>query len=112
MSQLMPPGKVSQKRRRVVSQKLQAAAKGAECMMHVINICNHNPETTVLAHSRIAERGLSRKADDTQAVNMCSACHDFYDSRTHQHISRSAKDQLFKSAHSDQLDWWDRKGLL
>jgi hypothetical protein len=50
--------------------KLTKAARGRDCQVRVPGVCNGNPETTVLAHYRLAGTSWS-----------CSACHDYVDGR-------------------------------
>ncbi|ELH3057152.1 DUF1364 domain-containing protein [Escherichia coli] len=46
-------------------------------------VCNGNPETTVLAHYRMAGIcGTGMKPDDLIGAWACSACHDEIDRRT------------------------------
>lgn len=46
-------------------------------------VCNHNPETSVLAHYRLAGTcGTAIKPHDMQGAIACSACHDAIDGRT------------------------------
>lgn len=47
--------------------------------MRIPAVCNHNPETVVLAH--LAGAGMGRKADDIHGAYCCSACHDVIDGR-------------------------------
>ena len=62
--------------------KLQKLARGQECQVRAVGICNRNPETTVLAHWRgIGISGAGLKAPDALAAFACSACHDFVDAR-------------------------------
>ena len=62
---------------------LRKAARGRECQVRIPGVCNFNPETTVLAHYRLAGTcGTAIKPDDTQAAWACSACHDEVDRRT------------------------------
>jgi len=42
-------------------------------------VCNHNPETTVLAH--LSGGGMGRKTPDTEGAFCCSSCHDVLDGR-------------------------------
>lgn len=68
---------------------LRNAAKGKPCMVRLPGICNGNPETTVLAHIRIAGTcGVGMKPPDTQATYACSACHDAIDGRVQQGFDR------------------------
>ena len=73
--------------------KLTRAARGRDCQVRVPGVCNGNPETTVLAHYRLAgtRSGMGIKPHDLQAAWACSACHDAVDSRSKTEFSR---DQL------------------
>lgn len=62
---------------------LRKEAKGRECQVRLPGICNHNPETVVLAHFRMAGmNGVGMKPDDMFGAWACSACHDEIDRRT------------------------------
>jgi len=63
---------------RVSSKKLRASANGQECTVRMPDICNYNPETTVLAHLPCGQKGMGMKGFDTVAVY---ACHDVIDGR-------------------------------
>ncbi|EIM6319436.1 DUF1364 domain-containing protein [Salmonella enterica] len=61
---------------------LRKAARGRECQVRIPCYCNHNPETTVLAHYRLAGTcGTATKPDDMQAAIACNSCHDLIDGR-------------------------------
>jgi hypothetical protein len=68
------------KRRVLRSQALRDSAKGEICTVQS-PVCNHNPQTTVLAHlpddSGIGKMG--GKSDDWCAALACSACHAWLD---------------------------------
>ena len=69
--------------------KLRKEARGRECMVRLIGICNHNPETTVLAHIRMPGiSGIGIKADDLLGAWACSSCHDAIDRRSHTDLDR------------------------
>jgi hypothetical protein len=58
-------------------------------MVRLVGICNHNPETTVLAHVRMAGiSGMGLKADDLLGAWACSSCHDAIDRRQHTDLER------------------------
>lgn len=58
-------------------------------MVRLPDICNHNPETTVLAHIRMAGlSGMGIKADDLLGAWACSSCHDSIDRRSHTDLDR------------------------
>lgn len=62
---------------------LRKEARGRDCQIRIPGICNFNPETTVLAHYRLAGTcGGGMKPDDEQGAWSCSCCHDAIDSRT------------------------------
>ena len=68
---------------------LRKAAKGRDCMVRLPGICNHIPETTVLAHVRLAGvSGMGMKADDLLGAWACSSCHDAIDRRAHTDLDR------------------------
>ncbi|QLR72982.1 DUF1364 domain-containing protein [Citrobacter freundii] len=61
---------------------LRKAARGRMCQVRIPGYCNHNPETSVLAHYRLAGTcGIATKPHDMQAAIACSACHDIIDGR-------------------------------
>lgn len=63
--------------------KYTKAARGRDCMVRIAGICNHNPETVVLAHYRLAGTcGMGIKPNNLQGAWACSACHDAIDGRT------------------------------
>lgn len=63
--------------------KLTKEANGRDCQVRINGVCNHNPETTVLAHYRMAGTcGTGIKPNDLQGAWACSSCHDEIDRRT------------------------------
>lgn len=57
---------------------LLKAARGQMCTVRIPGYCNHDPETSVLAHYRLAGTcGTAIKPHDMQAAIACSSCHDF-----------------------------------
>lgn len=63
--------------------KLTKAARDRECQVRIPGICNGNPETTVLAHYRLAGTcGVGMKPHDLLGAWACSSCHDEIDRRT------------------------------
>ena len=55
---------------------LRQTARGRECQVRS-PVCNHNPETVVLAHLNGA--GMGRKQPDWAGSWACSACHSWLD---------------------------------
>ena len=58
---------------------IRKSAKGQDCQVRVPRVCNHNPETVVLAH--LGGAGMGRKQHDIHGAYCCSACHDAIDGR-------------------------------
>ena len=74
----LPP---RQKQPPLVSRKLRQSARGQPCTLR-LPCCNHDPETTVLAHLRyFGWAGVAEKPHDLLAVYACGACHAAMDSR-------------------------------
>ena len=63
------------------SNKLRQSAKGQDCLVRIPGICNHTPETVVLAHVG-SNSGTGMKCSDIEAAYCCSSCHDLIDYRT------------------------------
>lgn len=81
--------------------KLTRAARGRDCQVRIPGVCNGNPETTVLAHYRMAGTcGVGCKPNDLQGAWACSACHDVIDGRV-----RIAADR-------DILRLWHLEGVM
>lgn len=101
---------------------LRKAAKGRDCLVRLPGICNHNPETTVLAHIRrggIAGTGY-KGAGDLVAVLACSACHDAIDGRSGEPAfvktlggyGQGIMDSYILDALCRTLDLWTKEGLI
>ncbi|OCG68463.1 hypothetical protein A9G41_08310 [Gilliamella sp. Nev5-1] len=76
--------------------RLTKEARGRECTVR-LPCCNHNPETTVLAHYRLAGTcGVGIKPNDLQGAWACSACHDEIDRRT-----RRFENEFVRLAHAE-----------
>jgi hypothetical protein len=58
-------------------------------MVRLHGVCNHNSETVVLAHYRLAGvSGMGIKSPDILGAWACSACHDTIDRRDHTDLDR------------------------
>lgn len=68
---------------------LRKSARGRECQVRIPGVCNGNPETSVLAHYRLAGTcGTGCKPDDLQGAIACNCCHDAIDGRTKTEYTR------------------------
>jgi Protein of unknown function (DUF1364) len=74
---------------------LREAARGQMCLVRVPGSCNSNPETTVLAHYRLAGTcGVGMKPPDLLGAWCCSGCHDAIDGRSKTHHTRELLDLM------------------
>lgn len=62
---------------------IRKAARGQECTLQILGVCNGDSSTVVLCHSNsLADgKGMGLKAPDTAACFGCSSCHDVLDGR-------------------------------
>ena len=68
---------------------LRKQARGRGCTVRLPGVCNHNSETVVLAHYRMAGLcGVGMKPDDALGAWSCSSCHDAIDRRSHMELER------------------------
>ena len=94
--------------------KLRKAAQGQGCTLR-LPCCNHDPETTVLAHIRMfGWAGMAQKPPDYLAVFACSACHDAIDRRSSEEwgfddILRALGETLMRQEQMGNLQIGGRK---
>lgn len=86
-------------------QRLLDMAKDKPCLLRIPGVCNHDPATTVAAHSNLSihGKGKARKADDVFTVAACSACHAWLDQGP---APKADKEAAFMRAHADQVLAW------
>lgn len=90
---------------------LRRAARGRECQVRITGVCNGNPETSVLAHIRLAGLcGTGIKPPDLIATIACSACHDEIDRRTHFVDAEYAKECALEGMARTQVIWLKEGG--
>ena len=84
------------------SKKLRASARGRNCTLNIVGVCNSNPETVVLCHlpDETGTGIMAGKSDDWIAVFGCSSCHDILDGRVYSNISKK------------DLDFYSHRALL
>ena len=88
------------------SKKLRASARGEQCTLRLVGVCNFNPETVVLAHIGKGG-GMGSKCGDNMAVFACSSCHAEIDSSAKDSY---AADKLRALGETQQI-WFDN-GLM
>ena len=78
---------------------LRDSARGEECTVQIVGVCNYQSETTVLAHLPDESKGMGKKADDFSACYSCSACHDALDRRVR------------SGALESECEWYMRRAM-
>lgn len=99
---------------KVRSQALRDSAEGMECSLRLPGICNHNPETTVLAHLPGIGKSMASKVSDLHCAFACSACHDAIDRHTYEKRGLTAAivlDAMLRG-HCETQAWWVKLELL
>ena len=92
---------------------LRKEARGRGCMVRLPGVCNHNSETTVLAHYRLAGvSGIGMKSPDVIGAWACSACHDAIDRRAHTDLDRDYVRLLHLEGMARTLAQLNREGLI
>lgn len=95
---------------------IRSAARGQECTLQILGVCNGQPETVVLCHSNsLADgKGMGLKAPDTAACFGCSSCHDVLDGRQPRPAGMTLADvdNLFRYAVERTHAILRTKGLL
>ena len=96
--------------------KLRESAKGQDCTIRLIGVCNHNPETTVLCHANgsAAGKGIGMKSPDILGAFGCSACHAVLDRMAPRPKGMSLEEvQLaFHQGHQRTMRYWLEMGLV
>ena len=91
---------------------LRDFARGKPCMVRIAGVCNHDPETTVLAHIRRGGvAGMGQKPPDVCGVWACSSCHDAIDRRAHG-LGVLEIDSYLIDALCRQLAFYDKHEVL
>lgn len=95
--------------------KITKSAKGKECQVRIIGVCNGRNDTVVWAHCNglASGRGIGLKAKDLLGAYACSACHDAYDRRTiPKHVDYEQIQQDFYAGHMRSLDILIDEGIV
>ncbi|WP_241609681.1 DUF1364 domain-containing protein [Rosenbergiella australiborealis] len=96
----------------MAKNKLRLAARGRECQVRIPGVCSHNPETSILAHVRIAGLcGTGIKPPDLIATIACQQCHDEIDRRTRTVDADFAKECALEGMARTQVIWL-KEGLI
>jgi hypothetical protein len=90
------------------SKRLRESARGRFCTLGFPGVCNHDKETTVLAHLPSDVQGIGVKSDDFHAVFACHACHVHMD----QHLPHPNMAGYQLRALQRTQKWWFDNGLF
>lgn len=90
--------------------KLRKSAKGQECTVRIPQICNFDPDTSVLAH--VSGGGMGRKQEDHKAAIACSACHDVLDGRVKTEYPNTTIQLWHWQGVGRTWDIWIEQGLI
>lgn len=87
---------------------LRAKAKGRDCQVRLVGVCNFDPATTVLGHARlVGVSGMGTKAPDALGAWICSRCHTYCDTHEDDATRRAFYEGVMRTQY--QLI---REGLL
>lgn len=104
------------RKRDKVRQDIRDSARGEECTVRLLGVCNHDPQTTVWSHYPLgaAGKGMGTKSLDLAGCYSCSACHDVVDGRvpTPTYLSRNGVMLSWHEGHMRSLVRLAEKGLL
>lgn len=92
---------------------LRKQARGRECTVRIPGICCFDPETSVLAHYRLAGTcGTGCKPDDQQGAIACNCCHDAIDGRSKTEYSRDELKLMHAEGVMRTLAIWRNEGFI
>ena len=92
---------------RIISKPLRDSARGQDCTLR-LDGCRFSPETVVLCHLPVGQKGMGMKSPDLFAVFGCEHCHAVIDGRIKGHFEQR---DLLRALAETQLIWV-RMGLL
>lgn len=89
---------------------LRKTARGQQCLVRIPGVCNHDPETVVLAH--LNGGGTGMKHSDLKGAFCCSACHDCLDRRAWSDYSRDDLRLMHLEGVMRTQQWWLDHGYI
>lgn len=98
--------------------KITESARGEDCQIRLIGVCNRNHETTVWCHANgsAAGKGIGMKSHDLLGAYGCSSCHDAYDRRQFMSarplLSREQVELCFWQGHARSVLLLIEKGIV
>lgn len=93
--------------------KIRKSARGKDCQVRIIGVCNFDPATTVAAHVNIAGlHGMGAKSSDILTVRACSNCHDAIDGRIKTGLSKTELKADILDGLLRTLAEYEKEGLI
>jgi hypothetical protein len=78
-------------------KKYYQGAKGEQCTMQIVGVCNFNSDTVVFCHFPEETNGIGKKSHFISGGDCCSDCHNAIDGRV--------RSQEFR----DNFEWYLRR---
>ncbi len=100
----------------VRGRRIRESARGEDCSIRMIGVCNHDSATTVWSHwpGLAGGRGMGLKSNDLCGAYACSACHDVVDMRSDppEGMTRQAVEIDWHEGHLRSLVRLCEKGIV
>ena len=93
---------------------LRSSARGQDCTVGIVGICNHDPETVVLAHLPFllpGSSGMGMKCPDYQACFACFDCHRWLDGGSFSDYHEGDRIQYAAAAMLRTWRRWQEMGI-
>ncbi|MES2625921.1 MAG: nuclease domain-containing protein [Pseudomonadota bacterium] len=94
------------------SKKITNAARGEDCTLEIVGVCNGNNETVVFAHFKDEQKGMGMKSSDVSGAFCCAACHDVVDGRVYNEGYAGFSDWYMRRATNRTLERLFEIGVL
>lgn len=94
----------------LVPTNLREKARGRDCQIRLIGICNFDPATSVLAHLNGA--GMGMKHDDVHASISCAKCHAAVDGASTKELSADDLELALHQGIRRTQSIWIEAGFL
>jgi hypothetical protein len=79
---------------------LRDQARGRDCQIRLVGVCNFDPATTVLAHYRLVGiSGLGMKSPDHLGAWACANCHSYVDTHRDDETARAFLEGVLRTQH-------------
>lgn len=92
---------------------LSKQARGRECCVRIPGVCCFNPETSVLAHYRLAGTcGTAFKPNDMQGAIACHECHAAIDGRIKTNFTRDELRLMHAEGVMRTQEIWRLEGFI